>query len=146
MLETTVALRGIQQESPVSPLGCMLMVQFLFCPTTIVSCKTFPTIFRSLVAPTILPFEFGDEEFNMGDTISIACSVIKGDLPVNITWWLNNRTVNTYDGIVVNVVNKKLSTLSVDYVTADHMGDYTCRAVNKAGVASFSAYLRVNGT
>lgn len=98
-----------------------------------------------LVAPTILPFEFGDEQFNMGDTISIACSVIKGDLPVNITWLLNNRSVDNYDGIVVNNVNKKLSTLSIDYVTADHVGEFTCKASNKAGADSFSAHLKVNG-
>lgn len=81
----------------------------------------------------------------MGDTISIACSVIKGDLPVNIMWLLNNRSVVNYDGIVVNQVNKKLSTLSIDYVTADHVGEYSCKASNKAGVASFSAHLKVNG-
>lgn len=98
-----------------------------------------------LVAPTILPFEFGDEQFNSGDTISIACSVIKGDLPVNITWLLNNKTVDHYDGTVVNRVNKKLSTLSIEYVTADHVGEYTCRASNRAGIDSFSAHLRVNG-
>lgn len=98
-----------------------------------------------LVAPTILPFEFGNEKFNSGDTISIACSVIKGDLPVNITWLLNNKTVENYDGIVVNQVNKKLSTLSIEYVTADHVGKYTCKTSNRAGVDSYSAHLRVNG-
>lgn len=99
----------------------------------------------SLVAPSILPFEFGDEQFNMGDTVSIACSVIKGDLPVNIVWLLNNRSVDNYDGIVVNNVNRKLSTLSIDYVTADHVGEFTCRASNKAGIDTFSAHLKVNG-
>lgn len=71
--------------------------------------------------------------------------MIKGDLPVDITWLLNNRTVDKFDGVVVNRVNQKLSTLSIDYVTADHVGEYTCRASNRAGVDSFSAHLKVNG-
>lgn len=93
----------------------------------------------------MLPFEFGDEKFNSGDTISVACSVVKGDMPLNITWLLNGKRVGQYDGVVVNMVNKKLSTLSIDSVSAEHTGVYMCRAENVAGTASYSAELRVNG-
>lgn len=78
--------------------------------------------------------------------MSVACSVVKGDVPLNITWFLNGKTVTYYSGIVVNLVNKKLSTLSIDSVDAVHMGEYSCLAQNGAGSASYSAYLNVNGT
>lgn len=77
--------------------------------------------------------------------MSVACSVVKGDTPLNITWFLNGKTIEYYSGIVVNMVNKKLSTLSIDSVNAEHMGEYSCLAQNGAGSTSYSAYLHVNG-
>lgn len=67
-------------------------------------------------------------------------------MPANITWLLNGKKVNYYDGIVINMVNKKLSTLSIDNVNAVHAGEYTCKAQNLAGEAEHKAFLRVNGT
>lgn len=73
------------------------------------------------------------------------CSIHKGDLPVNITWYLNDVPANTVNGIVVSYVGKKMSTLSIDSVQAEHAGRYTCLVQNSAGRASFSADLHVNG-
>lgn len=41
---------------------------------------------------------------------------------------------------------KRFSTLNIDYVQAEHRGQFTCTAKNPAGDASYSAYLNVNGT
>lgn len=41
--------------------------------------------------------------------------------------------------------NKRISQLSIDYVTAEHAGLYTCLARNKAGYANYSTSLHVNG-
>lgn len=75
----------------------------------------------------------------------MACSVVKGDTPLNITWSLNGKGIDYYPGIVVNLVNRKLSTLSIDSVNAEHIGEYSCLAQNGAGTTSYSAYLHVNG-
>lgn len=42
--------------------------------------------------------------------------------------------------------NKKVSTLSVDSVSFESAGEYTCVATNPAGSSSHSAVLNVNGT
>lgn len=104
-----------------------------------------PTILHFLVAPQIFHFDFGDEAINSGDMVSVSCSISKGDLPLNITWRFNGLPIHRLYGISVNLVNQRLSALSIESVGADHAGKYTCVAQNAAGSTSYSAYLNVNG-
>nr|XP_015838890.1 PREDICTED: Down syndrome cell adhesion molecule isoform X18 [Tribolium castaneum] len=97
-----------------------------------------------MVPPQILPFDFGDDPVNSGDVVSLTCSVNKGDLPLRIFWSFNNDTSVDKYGIVVSLVNKRLSTLSIDSVEAHHTGDYKCIAKNSAGVSIHSTQLNVN--
>lgn len=73
------------------------------------------------------------------------CSVIKGDFPIEIIWKHNLRTIDPLDGITIARTSKRSSQLSIDSAQAIHSGEYTCIAKNKAGEASFSAVLNVNG-
>ncbi|CAG9840567.1 unnamed protein product [Diabrotica balteata] len=98
------------------------------------------------VLPQILHFDFGDSSVNSGDSASTTCNVHKGDLPVNITWSHDNKTVNLQDGILVTKLGKKMSTISIDMVQARHRGVYVCSAENSAGRSSYSAELHVNGS
>jgi hypothetical protein len=97
------------------------------------------------VPPQILPFDFGDEQFNSGDMTSASCSISKGDLPLTIFWIFNGRTVDNGNGVVVSLVNKRLSTLSIESVQAENAGEYSCVATNAAGEGRQSSTLRVNG-
>ncbi|KAK9880044.1 hypothetical protein WA026_008555, partial [Henosepilachna vigintioctopunctata] len=93
--------------------------------------------------PQITPFTFGDEPINSGDTVSIQCTVSKGDSPLNISWLLNEKLIHSSDGITLMKM-KRFSTLNIDSVQAIHSGKYTCLVKNIAGDESFSAYLNVN--
>lgn len=97
------------------------------------------------MSPQIQPFDFGDEPINFGETVSIQCTVLKGDPPLNITWSLNGAPIGKNDGITIMKL-KRFSTLNIDSVQDIHSGEYTCSAKNSAGVASHSAMLNVNGT
>lgn len=101
---------------------------------------------RIPVSPQIASFDFGDETTNSGDMISVMCTVHKGDLPINISWTLNNKTVDNKPGITVLRTNKRISQLSIDDVQAIHAGIYVCTAKNGAGVAHHQAQLLVQGT
>lgn len=99
----------------------------------------------NLVAPQIFPFSFGDEPLNAGEAISIQCSIMKGDFPMEIKWSLNGQLLeNNYD-IAINNISKRLSSLSIEYVQAEHAGNYTCTATNEAGFTSYTANLIING-
>lgn len=83
--------------------------------------------------------------------MSATCSVTKGDAPMKI-WWLFqsdhekfSENLTTNDGIVIVRASSKISTLGIEAVKARHRGNYTCTVQNRAGIASHSAYLAING-
>ena len=100
------------------------------------------------VGPQLLPIAFNADTANQGDSVSVACSVLKGDMPMDIMWAFGGEPVRpTADqAITVNRINKHLSTLSIDNVAARHAGEYTCTASNVAGSVSRSTILTINGT
>lgn len=69
-----------------------------------------------------------------------------GDLPVEINWYLNSKTVVEYAGITSSKVGKRNLVLNIESVTAEHSGNYTCLASNRAGTVNYTADLEVNGT
>ncbi|EFN60720.1 Down syndrome cell adhesion molecule-like protein 1 [Camponotus floridanus] len=99
------------------------------------------------VAPQIAPFEIAEEPANWGDSISVVCAILKGDLPIEITWALNGEPIRP-DRSDINILatTRKNSILSIESVAARHAGEYTCSASNKAGATSHSTILAVNGT
>lgn len=97
------------------------------------------------MAPQILPFNFGEDSINSGDFANLHCSVHKGDLPIQISWFLNNKSINEIYGVSVLNVGPKVSSLTIDSVHENHAGTYTCLAANPAGRAEFNVELNVNG-
>ncbi|XP_059046531.1 cell adhesion molecule Dscam2 isoform X47 [Achroia grisella] len=99
-----------------------------------------------MVPPQISPFDFGAEPVNAGDTASVQCVMHKGDLPANISWSLNGRTISRTNtlGIVIGSMSLKASFLSIDSVNGTHRGVYACHVQNLAGQVNHSALLEVN--
>lgn len=94
-----------------------------------------------------MSFAFGDDVSNFDDSTATQCMVSKGDLPMKITWYLNDHEIhNDYEAIQLTRVAAKLSTLRIDSLNGNHRGNYTCKVENKAGSAKFSAELKINGT
>lgn len=100
------------------------------------------------VAPQIAPFSIGDEPANWGEAVSAVCTIIKGDLPIDISWALNGEPIvdDRLDGVSISSTGKRVSLLTIEAVSARHAGEYTCTASNAAGATSFAAILAVNGT
>jgi hypothetical protein len=97
------------------------------------------------VLPQLMPFSFGEEPANAGEFTTIACAVIKGDSPITIVWRFNGTETENQNGVSVSQ-SRRLSTLSIEAVRAEHSGAYTCVAKNAAGAVNHTANLHVNGT
>ncbi|XP_011645361.1 Down syndrome cell adhesion molecule-like protein Dscam2 isoform X6 [Pogonomyrmex barbatus] len=99
-----------------------------------------------MVGPQLLPIAFNAEIANWGDSVSVPCSILKGDMPMEISWSFNGIPIDTSKdtGITITRISKHLSTLSIDGVSARHAGEYACSASNLAGSVSRSTTLTVN--
>lgn len=99
------------------------------------------------VPPQIMPFTFGEESFNTGDSTGVSCMIIKGDLPIQIKWTLNNEPIiSGENGITINKLSAKSSVLNIGSVEKEHRGIIKCIAENMAGSDTYASELSVNGT
>lgn len=102
--------------------------------------------YPSIVPPQVMPFVFGDEPSNYGDSTAVQCMVFKGDTPLQLHWTLNGQPItNEHVGIRIIKMSPKLSSLSIDSISGHHRGLFKCIATNAAGMAEQSAELMVNG-
>lgn len=100
------------------------------------------------VPPVIVPFNFGEVPSNPGDTAVVNCVVTKGDLPIDISWTFSSETIDSTQqrDIITTPLGPRASVLTINSVSANHQGNYTCIVQNAAGRAEFVATLVVNGT
>ena len=103
------------------------------------------------VLPQINPFNFGEDQIYLDETVTATCTITKGDLPISI-WWtfksehqLVERNLTTNDGIIIAKTGNKLSVMNIESVKGRHRGNYTCYARNKAGISVYSDQLAING-
>lgn len=93
-----------------------------------------------------MPFDFGDEPTNTGDTVGVQCLVNKGDLPMEIRWVLNSSPiVSGQNGISIVKLSQRTSTLNINSVEGLHRGIFKCVVSNAAGTVEYSDELNVNG-
>lgn len=101
--------------------------------------------------PQIFPFTFGDDPIYLDETVTVSCTITKGDVPVHIWWTLSNyddkieKNLTTNDGVVITRNSQKISVLAIEAVKSRHRGNYTCYASNRAGTFTTSSYLSING-
>ncbi len=91
------------------------------------------------------PFSFPADTVDEGTYVQIACSVIKGDEPLKISWSLHGDEISSEPAITTTMIGSRTSILIISGVGYRHSGSYACRATNNAGTDSFSAELKVNG-
>ncbi|XP_043478428.1 Down syndrome cell adhesion molecule-like protein Dscam2 isoform X21 [Leptopilina heterotoma] len=98
-----------------------------------------------MVAPQILPFTFGEEPVNAGEMASVTCVVVKGDLPLEVSWMFDAHPLGSDQSDIIVLDNgKRHKQLTIEAVSARHAGEYTCVASNLAGSVSRTAALDIN--
>lgn len=97
------------------------------------------------VLPRISPFDFGDEPIYTGQAAQIACMVMVGDTPINITWRFNGDPLSQFMGYTTGILGPRTSVLLIETVTSNHGGRYSCIASNPSGTTYHDAILQVHG-
>ena len=82
---------------------------------------------------------------NEGEFSQLSCVVSKGDEPLKLSWSFHGHNLTTGRGITITDIGSRISMLVINSIGHRHMGQYTCKAQNKAGFISHSASLKVNG-
>lgn len=95
--------------------------------------------------PVLMPLTFGAEILDEGQFAQVVCIVAKGDEPLVISWSLQGETVSSEPGLSTTSLGTRTSMLTIQSVGYRHSGTYTCTASNKAGSASDTVELKVNG-
>lgn len=96
--------------------------------------------------PQIEPFSFNPNGLSGGASVRMLCSVIAGDLPVDITWFKDDVVIVTGGDHRTQRLDETTVILSLSRLSLSDSGNYTCQAVNKAGRAHNSSLLLVKGT
>lgn len=103
---------------------------------------------KPTVPPQILPFSFGEDSLNPGDSTAVNCMITKGDIQnLNIKWTLNGQPiVNGENGLQVVKMSSRLSSLSIESLSDRHRGIFRCIVSNDAGETNSLSELKINGT
>ncbi|XP_035789897.1 Down syndrome cell adhesion molecule-like protein Dscam2 isoform X1 [Anopheles albimanus] len=97
-----------------------------------------------IVPPKLNPFHSSILSLNVGDRASITCSVIKGDIPLTITWRKDGRPIDPTQRMSVTQVDQYNSILLIENLSADHTGNYSCVVRNTAAETEGHQSLLVN--
>lgn len=133
---------GTASHSSILHVNGKIVCGFVFMFFRLFTYRLFST---PIALPKIQPFEFGDEPSFLGDSASVQCYISAGDIPVNFTWQLNNSPVSQINGITVATFGKRTSVLTIDSLSENHAGNYSCLVTNRAGMSAYSAELIVKG-
>lgn len=93
-----------------------------------------------------MPFEFGEEPVNAQEMVLVTCTVVKGDQPLKLEWYFNDNKIKPGDFGISLLNTKRASQLSIESVSHQNQGNYTCVVTNQAGTMNHTAELFVNGT
>ncbi|XP_073994425.1 cell adhesion molecule Dscam2-like isoform X3 [Rhodnius prolixus] len=97
-----------------------------------------------IVPPRIAPFVL-QGDLLVGERVRVQCFVTKGDLPLELGWYKDTvPLVSGASDVVVRRYDQYTSSLSIDSLTSQHAGNYTCVATNAAATAQYTATLLVN--
>ncbi|XP_023225157.1 Down syndrome cell adhesion molecule homolog [Centruroides sculpturatus] len=92
-------------------------------------------------APKIQPFVLPDG-LSIGNKASMSCSVVSGEPPLAFSWLKNGKNIETNDKIQIRQY-EDVSFLSIEPLTHNSNGNYTCLVKNNFGSDEFTLSLLV---
>ena len=127
-----------RQSFQLNVIGKSVSSFLFFCPANVNgNCGT--------DAPHLMPM--GDVVLNAGERLALQCAVVKGGLPLSVSWFKDGQAIlpSTSSSSSVRLINEFAASLTVESLTGQHAGHYVCRAANQGGRAESSVHVVVQG-
>jgi len=84
------------------------------------------------------------ESLKEGSYFTIICAVYEGSLPLFFQWSRNDQAISDTN-IEIASSDKRSSRLTIEKVTSNDSGNYTCNVKNAFGSDSHSTSLQIKG-
>ncbi|KAH9364293.1 hypothetical protein HPB48_008469 [Haemaphysalis longicornis] len=92
--------------------------------------------------PAIMPFSF-HKNAKLGQKMTVACVVSSGAAPLHFAWTHGEHRITSTSRRHVKTVLENVAALTIEAISAEDLGNYTCTVSNAAGSTSYSAVLVV---
>ena len=84
---------------------------------------------------------------NEASYFTVSCAIERGSQPLFFQWHKNGHSINKQSNqIQINSLGNKQSILTIEKVTSNDSGNYTCEVKNAFGEDTFTSQLIVRGT
>ena len=93
-------------------------------------------------SPQVQPFTFGSG-VKEGHFVGAVCNAIHGSQPLDFLWFKDGEPLDQADVEVVS--SSSASFLSIEAVTPEHVGEYTCVVENDWGSSHYTSSLMIDG-
>lgn len=96
-------------------------------------------------APKIIPFSFPPDLTVDTPVVVVSCIVSAGDKEISFKWLKNNIRLFSKDSKIKITNHPMYSTLELQHLAGEDIGNYTCVAENSFGSGFYSAILHMKG-
>lgn len=91
-----------------------------------------------------MPYSF-PKNVALGQKTIVTCVAQSGASPLDFQWWHNGRAIVDTSSRYSKKLAERVSTMSIEKLSAEDLGNYTCVVSNSAGQDTFTAPLLVEG-
>ncbi|XP_047108457.1 Down syndrome cell adhesion molecule-like protein 1 homolog isoform X1 [Schistocerca piceifrons] len=84
------------------------------------------------------------KDVQKGMRVHLHCVVVKGDFPISLQWLKDGKIIPYRLSVAERTIDEYSSTLTINKVTEEHRGNYTCIAGNAVANTSHTTQLIVN--
>ncbi|XP_042142931.1 hemicentin-1-like [Ixodes scapularis] len=103
-----------------------------------------PTDVYGAGRPDIMPFSFSANSA-LGQKSTVSCVVSFGQGPFDFYWTQEGKEIEDSPRKHTKTVTENVAVMTIEKVTAEDLGNYTCTVSNAAGSSSHSATLVIEG-
>nr|AWX42176.1 sDscam-a2.36 [Ixodes scapularis] len=120
------------------------MIGVLLVSALFAACWGSASSAQETALPVLQEFSFSKNSA-LGGTSVVSCIAVAGTMPFSFTWFHDGNVISSRDRgrVTVTTVAENIALLTINKISPEDVGNYSCMARNVAGVSAVSATLYV---